>query len=171
MLRFDGDDLYFMDANVSAFHLNGRDGHARWRKPMLQRTPEWLAAGIAALFLATGIAHADPVYDDDWDWSGCKENNTPYVTTEGERIDEAYYSCENGRDFEFFKQGNKRGYRRGGRVCIIKTFKELPGADSPRLVWASCKEGGVQQQEVLKMYSCCGVLMIRRVKVYPELTQ
>jgi hypothetical protein len=130
-----------------------------------------LLTGVAALFLATGAAHADAVYDDDWDWSGCKESNTPYVTTEGERIDEAYYSCENGRDFEFFKRGNKRGYKRGGRICTIKTFKDLPGPDSPRLVWASCKEAGVQQLEVLKMYSCCGVLMIKRVNVYPKLTQ
>jgi hypothetical protein len=67
-------------------------------------------AGIAALLLATGAAHADAVYDDDWDWSGCKEDDpAPY--------DEQYYSCENGRDFEFFKHGNKRGYKRGGRIC------------------------------------------------------
>jgi hypothetical protein len=46
-----------MDANASVFHLNGRDGHARWRKPMLQRIPEWLTTGVAALFLATGSAH------------------------------------------------------------------------------------------------------------------
>jgi hypothetical protein len=82
-----------------------------------------LLAGIAALFLATGTAHADAVYDDDWDWSGCKEPDTPYVTADGERIDEAYYSCENGRDFEFFKRGNKRGYKRGERICTIKTSK------------------------------------------------
>jgi hypothetical protein len=119
-----------------------------------------LLAGVAALFLATGAAHADAVYDDDWDWSGCKDDDpAPY--------DEQYYSCENGRDFEFFKHGNKRG----GRICTINIFKELPGPDSPRLVWASCKEAGIQQLEVLKMYSCCGVLMIKHVNVYPELTQ
>jgi hypothetical protein len=98
-----------------------------------------------------------------WGWGPPKQFNR--------WIDEAYYSCENGRDFEFFKRGNKRGYKRGGRICTIKTFKDLPGPDSPRLVWASCKEAGVQQLEVLKMYSCCGVLMIKRVNVYPELTQ
>jgi hypothetical protein len=26
----------------------------------------------AALFLVTGAAQADAVYDDSWDWSGCK---------------------------------------------------------------------------------------------------
>ena len=51
----------------------------------------------------------------------------------------------------FFKYGNKRGYKRGKRICTIKTFKDLPGLDHPRLVWASCKEGGIQQLEVLKM--------------------
>jgi|SRR5262249_49332171 len=28
---------------------------------MLQRTPEWFLIGIAALFLATGAAHAEPL--------------------------------------------------------------------------------------------------------------
>jgi hypothetical protein len=123
--------------------------------------------------LAPGTrAHLGSKYDDDWDWSGCKEDGSyPRFTDSGERIDEDYYSCENGRDFEFFKHGNKRGYKRGERICIVKTFKDLPGPDSPRLVWASCKEAGIQQFEVLKMYSCCGVLMIKRINVYPELTQ
>jgi hypothetical protein len=92
---------------------------------------------------------------------------------QAKRIDEDYYSCQNGRDFELFKRGNKRGYRRGGRICIIKTFRALSDhtGEHPRLVWASCKEAGIQQLEVLKWYSCCGVLMIKRVNVYPELTQ
>src|SRR5262245_57952301 len=102
--------------------------------------------GIAALFLATGTAHADPVYDDDWNWSGCKETTAP-----DPRYDEEYYSCENGRDFEFFKHGQKRGYKRGNRICIVKTFKDLPeSGDSPRLMWATCKEGSITQSEVLK---------------------
>jgi hypothetical protein len=120
--------------------------------------------GVATLFLATGAAHADAVYGDDWDWSGCKDDDP-------RPNHESYYSCENGRDFEFFKHGNKRGYKRGGRICIIKIFKELPGPESPRLVWASCKEAGIRQLEVLKMYSCCGVLVIEHVNVYPELTR
>jgi len=123
-----------------------------------------ILAGVAALVLATGTAHADPVYDDDWDWSGCKETTSP-----DPRYDEEYYSCENGRDFEFFKHGQKRGYKRGKRICTIKTFKELPGTESPRLVWASCKEGSITQTEILKM--CCGVLMIKHISVYPALTQ
>jgi hypothetical protein len=125
-----------------------------------------LLVGVAVLFLATGAAHADAVYDDDWDWSGCKETESP-----DPRYDEEYYSCENGRDFEFFKHGQKRGYKRGERICIVKTFKDLPGPDSPRLVWASCKEGSTTQFEILKMWSCCGVLMIKHLYVYPELTQ
>jgi len=49
-------------------------------------------AGVAALLLATGAAQADAVYDDFWDWSGCKEEPGP-------QNDEQYYSCENGHDF------------------------------------------------------------------------
>src|SRR6516164_1532878 len=38
---------------------------------------------------------------------------------------------ENGRDFEFLKLGNKRGYKRGERICTINIFKELPGQRLP----------------------------------------
>jgi hypothetical protein len=95
------------------------------------------------------------------DWSGCKEDDP------GPQNDEAYYSCENGHDFEFFKDG----YKRGGRICKIDKFEELPGTESPRLVWATCKEDGIEQFEVSKFSSCCGVLMIKRLYVWPEITQ
>jgi Bacterial SH3 domain len=117
-----------------------------------------LLIGVAALLLATGAAQADAVYDDSWDWSGCKEEPGP-------QNDEQYYSCENGHDFEFFKRGLKRAYKRGGRICEINKFEELPGADSPRLVSATCKENGIEQLEVSKFFSCCGVLMIKRLYV------
>jgi hypothetical protein len=119
---------------------------------------------VSVSLVAVVPAQADPVYDDDWDWSGCKAD---YPS----QYDEEYYSCEDGRDFEFFKRGSKRGYQRGDRICNIITFKDLPGTESPRLVWATCKEGNIKQFEVLKMWSCCGVLMIKRLSVHPELTQ
>jgi hypothetical protein len=130
-----------------------------------------LLAGVATLFLAIGAAQrpaqADPVYDDDWNWSGCKEEPDP-------QNDEQYYSCENGHDFEFFKGGlmhRERMFKRGERICRVRKFEELPGPESPRLVWATCKEDGIEQFEISKFSSCCAVLMIKRVYVYPELTQ
>jgi SH3 domain-containing protein len=113
----------------------------------------------AALFLVTGAAQADAVYDDSWDWSGCKGEAGP------QNDEEEYYSCENGHDFEFFKRGLKHGYKRGGRICEINKFEELPGPESPRLVSATCKENGIAQLEVAKFSSCCGVLMIKRLYV------
>jgi len=130
-----------------------------------------LLTSIAALFLATGTAHADPVYDDDWNWSGCKLETT-YEDRFQRKIDEDYYSCEYGRDFQFFKRGHIRGYVRGStRVCTIRKFEELPGTESPRLVWATCREGDTVQLEISKFYSCCGALMIKHLYVYPALTQ
>jgi hypothetical protein len=37
-----------------------------------------------------------------------------------------------------------------GDAFAINIFKELPGPDGPHLVWASCKEAGIQQLEVLR---------------------
>jgi hypothetical protein len=52
---------------------------------MVSQIRKVLLVGVAPLFLATGAAHADAVYDDDWDWSGCKENGSyPRFTDSGE---------------------------------------------------------------------------------------
>src|SRR5262249_26832074 len=93
-------------------------------------------------------------------WSGCRGEA-------GSQNHELYYSCENGHDFEFVKGG----YKRGARICKIDKFEELPGGESPRLVWANCKENGIEQFEIVQFNSCCGVLMIKRLYVYPEVTQ
>ena len=80
----------------------GKDASFRATRSRLSMKRLFLT-GVVALFLATGAAHADAVYDDDWNWSGCKlDGQYPRFTVSGERIDEDYYSCENGRDFEFF---------------------------------------------------------------------
>src|SRR5262249_53009879 len=59
VFRFDNHGgLYFRGRKCVCAPVQWQTGNARWRKPMLQRIPEWLATGIAALFLATGTAQA-----------------------------------------------------------------------------------------------------------------
>jgi len=94
-------------------------------------------------------------------WSGCKDDDP------GPQNDEAYWSCDNGHDFEFLEDG----YKRGKRICKIDKFEEIPGTESARLVWGRCKENDIEQFEILRLNSCCGVLMIKRLYVYPELTR
>jgi hypothetical protein len=103
---------------------------------------------IAALFLATGTAHADAVYDDDWDWSGCKEDHpAPY--------DEAW----SGPRFFALRRGNGTPARRNNNsnhkrsVRLVTQEKRERGGKTLRFCATSACNGPVWHSELFAVWS------------------